>query len=262
MAARLNDFLCAALYHDINCASFGHAVEWAIGRREPYDHEQLGDWVSNKGLLASAENKPSLFGQDCLHRYNYKDKYGLDFEFINDVKAGQRTCLLNNSGIDLDNVNNVTRMAFHLGMLDDAQLPTSLARALQLSDDQKQFLVAESDIHLVERWLKIRSAVYREFIYSRRYMAFEHLIFQLVKQYADRHGADNVWNLYHYTDERLLWYCAEEKDKHGDEVSRIHSTTAATRPSRMLFPLTIGAVQPLSRSAFTRILRCHSSRHQ
>lgn len=216
VAARLPDFMTAALYHDINCASFGHAVEWAIDRHNKYEHESSSKWVSTKETLSCPEDKPIYFKQDGLHRNRYKDRYKIDFYFINEIIAGKNTCVINSTGIDLDNIDNVCRMAFYLGMLKDTSLPIRLAESLLLTEDQGHFLIDDDSLLLVEEWLKIRSMVYRQFLYSKEYMGFEYLIFLLVRLYADKYGSQNVRELFHYTDEWLLW--THFKSSHGEEV--------------------------------------------
>lgn len=217
VAGRLEDFLTAALYHDINCASFGHAVEWAIDRHHQYDHESTSDWISERELYRP-EDKPMFFSQDGLHRNRYAERYGIDLTAVTSIISGQRTCVIKSPGIDLDNIDNVSRMASCLGLLRDRDLPVRLAESLMLSDDQSYFVVDEDGIALVEEWLRTRSAVYREFIYSREYMGFEYLVFLLVRQYAEHAGTKNVRNLFHYTDERLLWTHTDRRT-YGDAVA-------------------------------------------
>lgn len=224
VAGHLGNFLTAALYHDINCASFGHAVEWAIDRHHKYDHESTSDWISEQELYRP-EDKPMFFSQDGLHRNRYAERYRIDFNEVTSIISGQRTCVIKSPGIDLDNIDNVSRMAFYLGLLRDRDLPVRLAESLTLSDDQTQFVVDEHGLALVEEWLRTRSAVYREFIYSREYMGFEYLVFLLVRQYAEHNGTENVRNLFHYTDERLLW-------THTD--SRTYGEAVANTAQRLL----------------------------
>jgi HD superfamily phosphohydrolase len=217
VAGRLDDFLTAALYHDINCASFGHAVEWAIDRHHPYEHESTSSWISEQEL-DRPEDKPMFFSQDGLHHNNYEGRYHIDLKAVKSIISGQHTCVIKSSGIDLDNIDNVSRMAFYLGLLHEKSFPIRLAESLTLSDNQSYFVVDEDGLALVGEWLRIRSAVYREFIYSREYMGFEYLVFLLVHQYAEHFGTENVRNLFHYTDERLLW-THTDRQSYGKAVS-------------------------------------------
>lgn len=217
VAGRLEDFLTAALYHDINCASFGHSVEWAIDRHDNYDHESTSDWISERELCRP-EDKPIFFSQDGLHRNRYGERYGIDLKSVAAIISGQRTCVIKSPGIDLDNIDNVSRMAFYLGLLRERDLPVRLAESLMLSDDQSYFVVDEDGLALVKEWLRTRSDVYREFIYSREYMGFEYLVFLLVRQYAEHSGVKNVRDLFHFTDEHLLWVHTDRR-KYGEAVA-------------------------------------------
>jgi HD superfamily phosphohydrolase len=218
VAKNINEFLTAALYHDINCASFGHAIEWAISRHDEYDHEDVSAWVADGEVLACLRDKPIYVEQDGLHRHEYSSKYSLDFKLINNILSGDRTCVINSSGIDLDNIDNVCRMGFYLGTLKNKNFPVELVSNLRLSKDEKFYLLPRGREHLINEWLSVRSSVYHNFIYSAEYMSFEYLLFSLVEGYALTAGKDSVRNLFHFTDERLLWTLYNES-QYGETVS-------------------------------------------
>ena len=76
---------------------------------------------------------------------------------------------------------------------------------LSVETGLSNFLTDNEGIELVNEWRSIRSDVYKQFIYSREYMGFEYLVFELISEYASTVRSDGIANLFHYTDERLLW---------------------------------------------------------
>lgn len=206
------DLIVASLYHDINCGAFGHSVEWAIDRYTAFSHESEASWVKEKDSLSCLSNKPVFIEQDGLHRFKFKEKYNLKFKLIEDLIDGKSIIYINSKGIDLDNIDNVFRMAHYLGLLNDLNLPSSLIRSLKVHDGYDNFIINKSDISLIENWYSLRSAVYEKFIYSHEYMVFEYLVFKLISEYAKTlDSVDDLKSLFHLTDERLLWTCYEMK---------------------------------------------------
>jgi len=217
----INDLLVASLFHDVNCGSFGHSIEWAINRYKPYDHEAKVGWVTRKEKherFSSLDVKPIFVDQPGIHRHNFGKKYILDFDNINNIIQGKGIFVLNNKGIDLDNIDNVFRMGLYLGLLSDEQrgYPAVLANNLTIKDGLDNFLIDEKYFYLIKFWHGLRSDIYRRFIYSREYMGFENLLFRLVGEYTKQFDVDNIGNLFNFTDERLLWDFFTRSDASAD----------------------------------------------
>ncbi|MCW8889351.1 MAG: hypothetical protein OQL20_01670 [Sedimenticola sp.] len=207
-----HDLLVSGLYHDVNCGSYGHSVEWAIDRHVNYEHESDADWVKTDEVLANLKNKPIFIEQDGLHRHGFHDKYSLNFERIDNIINGNGHYIINNSGMDLDNIDNVFRMAHYLGFLKKSNTPIELVKSLRVIEGRNNFSISEEKAHLIEEWMNLRTKVYRHFIYSDEYMAFEYLIFELVSEYASTLvNVEDIKNIFHYTDESLLWLFYEMK---------------------------------------------------
>lgn len=205
-----NDLLVASLFHDVNCGSFGHSIEWAINRYKPYDHEKKAEWVTQKEKresLSSLDVKPIFLDQPGIHKHNFAKKYNIDFEKVNNIIQGREIFVLNNRGIDLDNIDNVFRMGLYMGILsvEARNFPLLLAKHLKIKDGVVNFVIDEKYIEIVKYWHVLRSQIYRTFIYSRDYMGFEYLLFKLVGEYTKCFDIENISNLFNFTDERLLW---------------------------------------------------------
>jgi uncharacterized protein len=215
LGTEYNNLLVAALYHDVNCGPFGHSVEWAIDRHVDFEHESDAEWIKAEETLSCLINKPIFIEQDGLHRYGFDKKYKLNLDRIDKIITGHGVFFINNKGIDLDNIDNVFRMAHYLGILSDRSMPKKLVLSLRASSHFDNFIIPKSDFYLMEEWYRLRSTSYQHFIYSTEYMGYEYLIFELISEYSkalDR--VEDVKNLFHYTDERLLWSCYDMKQAH------------------------------------------------
>lgn len=212
--------LVAALYHDINCGSFGHSIEWAIDRYTPYNHEKKTEWLKEKEKLSLLNIKPIFIEPAGLTRYDFAHKYNLDFERIQHFIEGKELFVINNRGIDLDNIDNVFRMGLSMGMTtDNIEAPIKLARHLRINKDYDNFIIDKEMVKYVDIWHKMRSNIYHKFIYNSEYMAFEYLLFELISRYTKHIEEEQISHLFHFTDEKLLWYFFERKDI--QEVSNI-----------------------------------------
>ncbi len=214
------DLMIAALYHDINCGSFGHAVEWAIDRYTPYDHETKAEWISGSDMHQYFSNLPAFLEMPGLHKYDFGKKYKPNFKRIYEIISGLNTFVINNKGIDLDNIDNVFRMAFYMGISQDAKIPEILAKNLKIVSGNDNFIIDSDYLGLIHIWHALRKEVYHQFIYSREYMGFEFLIFRLIYEYSKLVDKDGIGNLFHLTDEQILWKFADKK-KHPDLISDI-----------------------------------------
>ncbi|MCL5113734.1 MAG: hypothetical protein M1372_01010 [Patescibacteria group bacterium] len=202
----------AALYHDVNCGSFGHSVEWAIDRYTPFDHEEDTAWLSNPDIHPFFINLPRFIEMPGLHRYDFGEKYKPDLKKIYQLIKGTESFVINNKGIDLDNIDNVFRMGFYLGITtEDRSIVEKLVRNLRIVEGIDNFVVKKDCLDLVAIWHRLRSDVYHTFIYSHEYMSFEFLIFQLIYEFSKNIDKKDVINLFHFTDENLLWSLTDKK---------------------------------------------------
>ena len=106
--------------------------------------------------------------------------------------------------MDLDNIDNVSRMALYMGLEFDHSLPLSLARRLKISNEPDYFQIDHESLYLVTEWMELRRKVYQEFIYSSDYMSYEYLIFLLIGKLYKIGGGNQISYIANMTDNRLL----------------------------------------------------------
>ncbi len=156
-----------------------------------------------------------------LYKYDFGTKYSPDFENIFQIINGESSFIINNNGIDLDNIDNVFRMAYHMGIgPNDKSIPVNLVKNLKTRKDKDNFIIKKEYLDLIHIWYDLRSEVYRRFIYLKEYLSFEFLVFQLIAEYSKHFETEGIINLFHLTDEALLWNLLD-KNKYPESVSNI-----------------------------------------
>ncbi|MFX0194588.1 MAG: HD domain-containing protein [Candidatus Hodarchaeota archaeon] len=153
-------FLLAALLHDVVSAAFGHSLEY-IESREGFEHEKAFDYViigektrSYRYKLATLE--PIFFGR---HRELISKLSEEDLKAIGAIIAGRgKFGQLINSTMDLDNIDNVFRLGYHIGLVKSGDVPLKLARSLYTQNGR--LVVRKEALPLIEEWHKIRKKLY------------------------------------------------------------------------------------------------------
>lgn len=160
-------FTAAALLHDWAITAYGHLVEEAfqyVGAT--FDHEsKLYEMVTESSEIGGVDRQV-FRGRNGLARWLEKvASPGDDKLLLKDIleailgkgKFGRVVC----GDIDLDNIDNVFRMAFHMGLGPDRQVPVRLASQIVGIDEATLspiFTRAATDD--ISKWLVTRRNVY------------------------------------------------------------------------------------------------------
>jgi len=153
-------FLLAALLHDVVSAAFGHSLEY-IESKEGFEHEKAFDYVVIGGKTDSYEYKsatlePIFFGR---HRELLSRLSEEVLKAIGAIIAGKGGFgPLINSTMDLDNIDNVFRLGYHIGLVKSGEVPLKLARSLYTQNGR--LVVRKEAVSLIEEWHKVRKKLY------------------------------------------------------------------------------------------------------
>lgn len=153
-------FLLSALLHDVSSAAFGHSVEY-IESKEGFDHEKSFEYaiMGEKGAsyrYKSATLEPIFFGmfRELLSKITEEDR-----RIIGRFIAGKgRFGPLINSTMDLDNIDNVFRLSYHIGLVKSGETPLKLARSLYA--EKGKLILRKEAVPLVKEWQKTRKKLY------------------------------------------------------------------------------------------------------
>lgn len=150
------EFFIASLIHDIVTGPFGHSLEYLFEalKKTEYEHAQLDTIFKGKTVQASRSyfmNKKSML---------IKKNDLFEIKTVRDILLGRHNLskyIANN--IDLDNIDNVFRFAYHIGIKFNTGTPEELARQLTYKDNQ--LLITEKNGPLFEEWYNTRKRLYK-----------------------------------------------------------------------------------------------------
>lgn len=163
------DRLCliaAALLHDWAITAFGHLVEEGFayaGVR--FDHEhKLSELVQNEARELGGAGLQILNGRGSgLPEWAEKWVPSDDaLRTITDAIEGVgKFGGMVKSDIDLDNIDNVYRMAYHMGLAVDRETPVRIAECIQGMDENGGVVFARGALSDILEWQDVRAQVYQ-----------------------------------------------------------------------------------------------------
>lgn len=153
--------IIAALFHDATSGPFGHSFEY-LEEKKGFDHEKGVSAIAGNDSDSGYKYKFATFepiflglNNDLINRIGQKDLK----EITKIIKGEGRLGSLLNSTMDLDNIDNVYRMAYHMGLIKLTDTPLQLARSLWIENGR--LTVKNDAIPLIEEWHNIRKKLYK-----------------------------------------------------------------------------------------------------
>jgi HD superfamily phosphohydrolase len=202
-------FIIAALLHDAANGPFGHSYEYIMEKKGFIPEQGLGDVLGDVVSTGTGAHKNSspfetiFFGK---LRALYSILNSVQRKDVSQIIAGCHPLskLISNS-IDLDNIDNVFRMAYHMGLNFRREAPRKLAESMFIENGSVVFL-QEAKTYL-EEWYSVRQRVYNFLLlnpqeFAGKYMLTEamDILFECISQ-GKAEGRDIKWN---YTDYQLM----------------------------------------------------------
>lgn len=152
--------ILAALLHDVVNPAFGHSVEH-VEYKEGFRHENsFEDLVFGRKTkhyqYRSATLEPIYFGshKELAAKISEENLRAIGKIIRGEGKFGP----LINGTMDLDNIDNVFRLAYHIGIVNSGQAPLTLARSLWVEDES--LIIKEEAIPYVKEWYNTRKKLY------------------------------------------------------------------------------------------------------
>lgn len=164
----------AALLHDWNITPYGHLVEEAFSYvSQGYNHEtKMEDMQRNEFSELGGLNCQLIYGRETKIKQWVLSIFGSDWEesllTIGAIIKGEGKlgkCIASN--IDLDNIDNVLRIAFHMGLKVDRSLPKKVAQGMEDICDKSGVIYSPSIIPYIREWLELRKIVYSKLMPSK-----------------------------------------------------------------------------------------------
>jgi HD superfamily phosphohydrolase len=193
--------LSAAVLHDMGIPPFGHLIEQMIDEVDPpFDHEHLARQIV-EGTYAPENKYHQIFMGRSLQLGNVLDKHGVDRERVFGLLADRRVPSAIAGALDMDNLDNVLRMASLLGLGNHQRLAYELVGAFRLGCGGG-IEISDSALPQVEEWLRLRNLCYRIMMFNEEGIAYAALMHDLAKR-AVVHGIVGKRNWF-LTDSELL----------------------------------------------------------
>jgi len=212
----------AALMHDIGSAAFGHSVQYVLDARG-YEHESVYDMVTGGAGSAAAGTgfryqhlavEPIYFG---LPRGLSDVLTADELDSVHELVRGRGLFgPLINGTVDLDNIDNVYRLAYHIGLTRDFDTPRALARSLRVGPSGLQ--IDDQAVVLVEQWYEVRRRLYRYLLLNPDEFSAKSMLQEALELAQERQDLNFRW---HDVDTGLITKLAHCSAEVSTIVSRL-----------------------------------------
>lgn len=158
------ELITAALFHDVATPPFGHVTEEVYKERFRFDHEeeaariilgQISDFRKTDIGPVYAGEGPKL---KEIYERTKTPKLDIRNVFLYTQGRGKFGKIIKGK-IDIDNIDNVIRAAYHIGLEIDKNLPLDLATSF-LYDRYGNISFRYESSHLIKKWLEVRNNLY------------------------------------------------------------------------------------------------------
>lgn len=223
-------FAASVVLHDIGTPPFGHLFEYHLREATGWNHEDVIHSVL-WGFHAPENRAHQIFGGRTLGVQNVVKRTRLSLDLIQAIITRKHplSSLLFGS-LDLDNLDNVVRMAWALGLDVSASLAPDLARALSASRDGALMLSQSRFRGAVEQWALLRRKVYEILVFDVQTVASQAALSEAIEiALKAQFLSENDWSLY---DELLI-----EKLRSHEKTKRLISRDYLGEPPRLIYAL-------------------------
>jgi HD superfamily phosphohydrolase len=156
----------SVLLHDIGTPPFAHLMEYQLNEIFGWSHEQVIRSMLY-GCYAPENTAHQIFAGRTLEYRRLLEASDISSELVEAIITGQHPLskLLFGS-IDLDNLDNVARMAWALGFSYGAETATFLASAIEILGDGGLGFRKAGTVEAVDKWNSLRRSVYEVLIFD------------------------------------------------------------------------------------------------
>lgn len=214
--AEFNALGAAILLHDIGTPAFGHLFEYQLRELAGWSHETAIRSIL-WGFSTPEDTAQQIFaGRAAQFRRELKNTR-IDLDLVEAIVCGNHPLSKALFGsIDLDNLDNVARMAALLGQNGTGPLACALAEQLQFLADGRILIDQAAGSRLIARWQDLRKAAYDIIVFDGPTVAAQAVMSDAIRSAIQAgHLTVSDWYL---SDEELLRRLASVKDFKRDIV--------------------------------------------
>jgi uncharacterized protein len=203
----------AALLHDLGTTAFGHSVQYVLDTRG-YQHDSVYDIITQqdgsdrqgKYSYQQAKMEPIYFGLPKRLVRLIDDE---DLRAINDIVKGRGPLApLVNGTVDLDNLDNVYRLAYHIGLVHATDVPLKIASAMWIEDGH--LVIRDSVADLITDWYEVRKTLYHYLLLNPDEFSAKCMLEEALYLAQTRSSGLFSWNDVDYQLLEKLLTCSDE----------------------------------------------------
>ena len=213
----IDAFVVSALLHDVANGPFGHSYEYLM--------EKQG-FIPEKGLKNIFTNVMS-YGQGANgYSSPYEQIYFGKLRSLTEILDDNQKKLISNiiegnhffsklisDKIDLDNIDNVFRMAYHMGVTFPIEAPIVLAKSMYLENNQVIF--KKEAKQYLDIWYETRKRVYKFLLLNPQEFSGKYMLTEAMDiAFEDKYQNNTPWEIkWYFTDYELLKNLYEQTEK-------------------------------------------------
>ncbi len=192
--------IAAAALHDVCTPPFGHTLEYLFNRLSGWHHEEFVLSVLNGTYRPEGKYAQVFHG----HRLSLKEllrKGGVsEIAVAETIGGGGRFGSLIAGGLDLDNIDNIFRMAHHLALSKDVRAAYELVDCIDLTTNPISW--TNTVLETVDVWTSLRKRVYEVLAFDVANLTYQAMLTDVL-EIAIR---EEILGIEHWswTDEMLL----------------------------------------------------------
>lgn len=158
------EIITAALFHDVATPSFGHVTESVYKEKFNFDHEkQTAEIILGQISDFRKTDIGPIYAGECprlkqMYEKTHNPKLEIKNVFLYTQGKGKFGKMIK-SDIDLDNIDNVFRSAYHIGLQIDKSIPLKLASSFIFKGNGTIEFKYENR-YLIKKWLEVRNNLY------------------------------------------------------------------------------------------------------
>lgn len=209
--------LASIIVHDAGTPAFAHLFEYQLSEQFQWDHETVVPAILTKRHHVDA----GLHQFYATRRPEFEKLCGvakIDFELVlailNRRHPGSKLVF---GTVDFDNLDNVARMSWMLGMRFDISVVLQLAEALG-ADAASPLLLSETQRSNLEKWAALRRQAYEVLVFDGPTVAGQAVLSSLISE-ALRTKTLSVDD-WHYNDHQLLGVLQSMSPNAKDRLQR------------------------------------------
>lgn len=193
-------FLVSALLHDIGTPAFGHLFEYQLASIKGWNHEKFVlDLI--RGTYRLEKRRHQIYYNNSLQLSNILKTIDVDVDMVVNMVNGKSVLGTLLAGfIDLDNIDNVFRMAALLGLHPDNHAPVQLVS--HINPEATGVVFDEEILPLLSLWRELRRRTYEILAFDEQCLSGQAMLTDcLTIALNSSRLSDAHW---YFTDEQLL----------------------------------------------------------